>query len=243
MDNETKQEDADWQEQCRYRGVSACYRDPEIPSYKGNPLIEALPPIYREEEVIPLLQYDPGYDEQHRQWAPELRLHLILDAMRFIQPLANHVALEQLLGGLIRSGYVGRNPFARPGYYLKIRTDLERMRENLKAPPLPQSTSREVSVIGLSGVGKSTALRSILALYEQIINHSYYDGQRFTLRQLVYVKLECPQDGSLGGLCKAFLKKWIDCLKRIPIVCMSKMGNVLSTKCSLIWLGSLQDTF
>ena len=113
------------------------------------------------------------------QWAPKLRLHLILDATHFIQHLTNHVVLEQLLGGLIRSGYVGYNPFATKGYYLKNRTSLERM----------------------------AALRSILALYEHIINHSHHDGQRFTLRQLVYVKLECPQDGSLGGLCKAFFKE------------------------------------
>jgi hypothetical protein len=56
-------------------------------------------------------------------------------------------------------------------------------------------------------VGKSTALRSIFALYNQIINYSRYQGQPFTLRQLVYIKLECPQDGSLGGLCKAFFKE------------------------------------
>lgn len=206
---QTEQAESDWRDQpgFRYRGTEARYRDQEIPSYKGNPLIEALPPINTEEETASLLQYDPGYDEQYRQWSPELRLHLILDAVRFIQPLANHIALEQLIGVLLRSGYVDRNPFPRKAHLLKNNASLERVKECLRALHPPQSTGREISVIGLSGVGKSTALRSIFALYDQIINHSRYQDQPFTLRQLVYVKLECPQDGSLGGLCKAFFKE------------------------------------
>ncbi|HEU5374921.1 MAG TPA: AAA family ATPase, partial [Ktedonobacteraceae bacterium] len=210
MYDKNDQEEEDWQEKNRYRGVNAHYRDPEIPSYKGHPFIEALPPIPKEEEVIQLLRYDPGYKEEYRQWASELRLHLILDAIRFIEPLTNHVALQQLLECVLRSGYVGRNPFPRKEHLLESRSRLENLRENLKnglTIPPPQPTGREISVIGYSGVGKSTALRSILALYDQIINHSRYNGELFTFRQLVYVKLECPQDGSLGGLCKAFFKE------------------------------------
>jgi ABC-type dipeptide/oligopeptide/nickel transport system ATPase component len=205
---QNEQEEPDWQDQpdFRYRGSKARYHKQKLDCYKGNPFIEALPPIYKEEEIGPLLRFDPGYDEQCRQWASELRLHLILDALRFVEPLSNHLALAQLLDGLLRSGYVGRNPFPRKAHLLNHRTRLKRMKENLSVLPALQLTGREVSIIGLSGVGKSTALRSIFALYDQIINHSRYHGQLFTVRQLVYLKLECPQDGSPAGLCKAFFK-------------------------------------
>src|SRR6266571_2566355 len=207
--NQNERGETDWQDQpgYRYRGIKACYHKQEIPNYKGNPLLEALIPMLKEEEIGPLLRYDPGYDEQYRQWEPELRLHLIVDALRFVEPLSNHLALAQLLDCLLRSGYVGRNPFPRKAHLLNHRARLERMKAGLSALPLLQSTGREISVIGLSGVGKTTALKSILALYDQIINHGRYRGKPFTLRQLVYVKLECPQDGSLGGLCKAFFKE------------------------------------
>ena len=207
--NQNERGETDWQDQpgYRYRGIKACYHKQEIPNYKGNPLIEALIPMLKEEEIGPLLRYDPGYDEQYRQWEPELRLHLIVDALRFVEPLSNHLALAQLLDCLLRSGYVGRNPFPRKAHLLNHRARIERMKAGLSALPLLQSTGREISVIGLSGVGKTTALKSILALYDQIINHGRYRGKPFTLRQLVYVKLECPQDGSLGGLCKAFFKE------------------------------------
>jgi hypothetical protein len=195
------------QEFCRYRGIEAHYRDVEIPCYKGNPLIEALPPIYSEAEVASLLAYDPGYDEQHRQWSSELRLQLILNATRFIQPLSHHIGLEQLLSGLIRSGYSGRNPFATKAFHFKNQQRLQHLRDGLWVPSPPQATARGGAVVGLSGVGKSTAMNSILGLYDQIINHSRYQGQFLTLRQLVWMKLECPQDGLLSGLCKNFFKE------------------------------------
>ena len=106
--NQNEHGETDWQDQpgYRYRGIKACYHKQEIPNYKGNPLIEALIPMLKEEEIGPLLRYDPGYDEQYRQWEPELRLHLIVDALRFVEPLSNHLALAQLLDCLLRSGYV-----------------------------------------------------------------------------------------------------------------------------------------
>jgi hypothetical protein len=42
---------------------SASYRDPLISSYRGNPLIEALPPILSEEEAMALLAHYPSYDQ------------------------------------------------------------------------------------------------------------------------------------------------------------------------------------
>ena len=50
-------------------------------------------------------------------------------------------------------------------------------------------------------------MNAILALYNQIINHSFYRGQPFTLRQLTWMKLECLYDVSIGQLCKAFFKE------------------------------------
>lgn len=186
-------------------GVKAVYRDPGLECYQGNPLIEALPPIYTEAQVARLLQYAPLYKTSYREMPLEHRLHLILDAVRFIQPLAIHLRLEQCLSRMIRGSYVGRNPYefgAQASYYRQVR-GLAEKEMPLELPP-PAITTRGCSLVGHSGAGKSTAINRILSMYPQVIFHGRYKGRLFTHSQLVYVKLECPYDGLLSGLCKTF---------------------------------------
>src|SRR5258708_1838261 len=67
----------------RGRMVEAEYNDPLIPDYQNNHFIEALPPIWSKERVIDMLQYYPEYQESHREWPAELRLHLIRNVLKF----------------------------------------------------------------------------------------------------------------------------------------------------------------
>ena len=76
-----------------FRGCSehASYGDPIIPGYRGNPLIEALPPIWSSDEVARCLMRYPEYDETQRAWPSELRFHLIRNAVNFFEPLPIHL--------------------------------------------------------------------------------------------------------------------------------------------------------
>ena len=60
------------------------------------------------------------------------------------------------------------------------------------------------TIIGVSGVGKSTAVEKILALYPQRIIHTVYRGKMLAMTQLAWLKLDCPHDGSLKQLCYQF---------------------------------------
>ena len=62
-------------------------------------------------------------------------------------------------------------------------------------------------------MGKSTAVEEILQLYPQVINHSHYHAQDLTLRQIVWLKLDCPFDGSIKGLCLNFFQALDDLLQ------------------------------
>lgn len=64
-----------------------------------------------------------------------------------------------------------------------------------------ESLLESLSLIGCSGSGKSTTLNRILATYPQVIFHEKYN---FT--QIVYLKLDCPHDGSLKNLCYHFFR-------------------------------------
>ena len=62
------------------------------------------------------------------------------------------------------------------------------------------------NIVGISGIGKSLAVERILRLYPQVIHHSKYKDRKFTFSQIVWLKLDCPFDGGLKGLCINFFQ-------------------------------------
>ena len=189
----------------RGRAAHAVYRDPGIPDYRGNPFIEALPPIMTEEEAGAALARFPSYEEEHRQAPDQLRFHLIQCGMRFFAPLPVHLDLERRFSCLIRGGYVGRNP-AAAGFWRGVREAANAIDADWQAPNGLWSTAAGFNIVGISGVGKSTAIASVLDLYDQVIHHGHYRGRNLTLAQMVWLKLDCPYDGSPRGLCINFFQ-------------------------------------
>ncbi|MBD1898899.1 ATP-binding protein [Trichocoleus sp. DQ-A3] len=189
----------------------ASYRDPQISSYRGNPLIEALPPILAEEEAMMLLAHYPSYDQNERTLPNHLRFHLVRNALKFVEPLPIHLDLEQRFSCMIRTGYEARNPLTP-----EFRRDFQKRLNALDSDGFSQnhlrSTATGFTIIGISGVGKTTAVEAILSLYPQVIVHSHYDNRDFTLMQIVWLKLDCPFDGSIKGLCLNFFQALDDLL-------------------------------
>lgn len=172
--------------------TKAEYLPQAIEEYKGNPLIEALPPILSPEKAADLLTVEPGYHAAERELDALYRFHCIQRLSRYFQPLDTHIDIEQRISRSIRQGYVDRNPVAAfPG------NDFRGIR----------STAAGFTVIGMSGIGKTTALERVLSLYPQCITHTRYGGASFYLKQLVWMKLDCPYDGSIKGLCLNFFSE------------------------------------
>jgi hypothetical protein len=191
-------------------GVTATYREAELPEYCGNPLIEALPPMYSEIQARDLLKYYPIVDPAIRAKPSHIRTHAVVNAADFFAPLPIHLALQQQLDRIIRSGYLNRNPMA-PGYWPGTNRAIAEMRERYKnskvRPNAPHATApRGFTFIGVSGIGKSTAMKRILAMYDQIIYHSCYDGKPFTHVQITWLHMQCPRKGNLSVLVKNFFQ-------------------------------------
>jgi len=190
--------------------VIAEYSDQLLVEYKGNPLIEALPPILSKDQFVEASQECPTFDESERNLDSWVRLHCVERLLRFFQPLERHIDLEQKISRVLRQGYLARNPLA-PVYATRlsqINKSIKSAREDKTASfaryvNTPSSASG-FTVIGVSGVGKSTAVNRILGLYPQIILHSEYQGTPLNAYQIVWLKLDCPHAGSLKGLCIDF---------------------------------------
>lgn len=169
--------------------VKAEYHSQIIDEYRGNPLIEALPSILSSGKAADLLTVEPGYHRAKRDLDSLYRFHCIQRLSRYFQPLDTHIDIEQRVSRSIRQSYVDRNPVAS-----FTENDYRGVR----------STAAGFTVIGMSGVGKTTAMERVLSLYPQCIVHTRYADAPFYLKQLVWLKLDCPYDGSLKGMCLNF---------------------------------------
>jgi len=192
------------------RQVEAEYLPQVITGYKNNPFIEALPPIFEEEEVALKIARFPDHNEGQRKLGKQTRLHLIQQISDYVQPLPSHLVVEQRLSRMMRHGYKSRNPLSRESvkqFHIGFRSILESgvNDEGVNLAGI-RSTASGFAILGVSGQGKTTAMESSLLLYPQVIHHSTYQGQPFIRKQLVWLKLNCPYDGSLKGLCINFLQ-------------------------------------
>ena len=191
--------------------VPAKYSEQLVCSYRDNPLIEALPSILSEEEAVTLLTRYPSYHESERQLPNHLRLHLAQNALQFFQPLPVHLDLEQRFSRLIRAGYQVRNPITAD-FYRYFSEQIHTIESNKVPQSHSRSSANGFTIIGISGIGKTTAIEAILSLYPQVIIHSNYNQRALTLMQIVWLKLDCPFDGSIKGLCFNFFQAVDDIL-------------------------------
>lgn len=192
----------------------ANYKKQPLTEYNGNPLIEALPKILSKEEYIDAVTNYPLFNESDRYLPPEIRLQCVMRMTHYFQPLSKHIDLEQRISRIIRHGYLSRNPL-HARHIMRLReikklviSENKEERENL-LNYLSSSNSDPTgfTLIGISGVGKTTGLRSVLNLYPQVIVHHEYNGTPFNFYQIVWLRLECPHAGSLKGLCGEFFQE------------------------------------
>ncbi|WP_394132720.1 ATP-binding protein [Marinobacter nauticus] len=183
----------------------AKYRDAEIREYEGQPLINALPPINSPQDTARMRARFPKVDEAEKVLPAHIRRHAMMRILdQFLYPTKSHLQLEQMISSMIRRGYLSRN-IAAPDYQRNLddvgHTDFNVIARNAGNEALVSS------IIGCSGTGKSTAVEAILKTYPQAIYHPEYQHA-----QLVWLKVECPHDGSVKNLCTNFFRAVDDAL-------------------------------
>lgn len=189
--------------------MKTAYMPQMIEDYRRNPYIEALPPILAASETIDAMTVTPGYNVGERELDAHYRFHCVHRLFRYFQPLDTHIDIEQRISRAIRQGYISRNPLGAKYVQQMRRCDdavTARSFEPIEFNAI-KSTAAGFTIIGMSGVGKTTAMERVLSLYPQCITHTSYDGQPFYCKQLTWLKLDCPFDGSIKGLCINFFSE------------------------------------
>lgn len=220
------------------REEDAAYHFLDIPGHDGNPLPEALGPFLSREEVARRLTYLPDVRPSDRLRPIRDRYELIWEATDFYKPMSQVIQLEEKFSRLARAGYKWRNPFD-PWHQRRVHGRVDSLaaghvsdlngaggvlHTTQSGEPFgrgPHRRSRPLvtglTVLGLGGVGKSSAFWEILNLYPQVIRHTRYpgpayrgrwdgpaEGRPFTQTQIVWLYLPCPHNRSTNTLCRYF---------------------------------------
>lgn len=183
------------------KDVPAEYQAITAPAaYEGNPLIEALPRIFSEDDVDTDLRYYPKAATAAELGLPiHERIHCVSALEDLVIPLPVAFEVEAALSVLIRRGYAARNPFDR-AWRRQIFGIKEEMSKPIAEYQVRSKSVPAIMVTGVSGGGKTTLVESLLEMYPQTIIHRKYKDESFNVKQLVWIGVNASFDASLRGL-------------------------------------------
>jgi hypothetical protein len=193
--------------------TSAEYVEQDIDEFRGNPFLEALPEFLGGDELRRKMAHYPAYDPAVRGQSPEKRRLAAGGLLYYRQPVGIHLELAFRLTNLLRWGYVARNPI-HPAFQSSVHARTGALAVRGKADKLvvgsnglgvefwPSATG--LTLLGITGIGKTAMTEMWMKLYPQMIVHTQYDGRPFVNTQIVYLRLQCPRDGSIHSLIRNF---------------------------------------
>lgn len=172
--------------------ITAQYRELSLAKYRDNPLIESLPaPL----TAGILMQRTMALPRTPTNLASHTRLERKMLAedigCAFVTPQLTLRLYEEVYIRLCE-GYLARNPLVS-----KVQQSLHRIRDPFSAPLPGAKTSAASSLfIGPTGLGKTAVVRSVFSQFPVVISHTQYRGHPLLLKQIVYLKIDCPSNGS-----------------------------------------------
>lgn len=214
----------------------ADYRTSQNPKFVNNPLIECLEGTMdyvdffkkvhstRPESRKDALKFDPIRREEF----------LSLLKGSFFVPSNRLYQLYKNINTTLFASYHLRNPLTKNKVVEISYRDIQSAINTFEP-----TNSLSFSLIGVSGVGKTTAINRILSLYPKGISHSKIDCDYFV--QVPFVKIECPKDSSIKDLCTYFFN---DLDKTLGTTTYSKIfgGNRATGQSMVIAMSKLVDS-
>lgn len=225
------------------RVESAIYQDAILPEHRGNPLIEALPAKKAWENVMEVFSNYPDYSEEIADHPDPLVRDEYLNRIEEIrQPLTDYQACFRAVERAIKKGYSAKNPLSPTTaqylhYLVDERPDIE------PRTGFFQPKGDGLTLIGESGVGKTSMVEQVLGYFPNVIEHGAYKGQLLEFKkQVVWVKVDCPSNSSVRDLCEEILSTLdltLDRVKTKPAGTIGALVRQLEQRMKSSFLGIL----
>lgn len=165
----------------------------------SNPLITALPNRLTSTELAAAMQHRPITPKNVSELPLDQRPFLINAYKEIFAPTVQTLSIAHSMQRLLFDGLAARDPRQSTAKSFIYKA------ASLKGAPLNKCSwwpgyAAGMVVEGITGTGKSQAVDRYLQLLPQVIEHEHMPdcGWR-SLKQLVYLKVHMPSDGSRGG--------------------------------------------
>ncbi|MDD6588328.1 MAG: ATP-binding protein [Anaerobutyricum hallii] len=190
-----------FQETSGYSIVSAEYIQCEGKA-KGNPLIEALPPLLNEEGRKATFNHGVILPENLDEMSLQQKLDSLECLLDFRTELPMDSKFEYHFHKAIRESYLKRETMHSSQSNIKVHTGDGVIEQNQKLIPTNMSEPVEgISITGIGGSGKSTSVNAVLDLYPQTIIHNMGTVDQFV--QIPYLIVNIHPDYNIGSVYEA----------------------------------------
>jgi hypothetical protein len=177
---------------------SATAHDP----YAGNSLIAQLGPIRsRPETLKALVEFPPRPPKDIATIPRHVRLHMLMSVRDLHVPSVEELQLYETMDMMIRQNYHHLQPSSSSTWSM-ISGEEARYRPPVTAP------TYGAAVVGVSGSGKTQAIRRCLSTFPQTIQHTSFFRMVNGLQQVVWLSLDVPAGGKATDLAAALMTAW-----------------------------------
>lgn len=178
--------------------VDAIYMARDEDQGVNNPLVRALPRLINEDSVLAAFRSAPVFDVADRDLSVSARVHRVGSLSLYVETLTCHPGLIESIFRIVTQGYAWRNPFMNVREHVRVHYAMSMNGDGIvPIVPLRPSHAAGFALFGVSGVGKTTSLNRTLSFFPPVIRHKEL---RDSCLQVVWLKVDCPPDGSLNQL-------------------------------------------
>jgi len=178
-----------------------------LQAMQSNPLTSGLPPRMDDKELFARLRASPITPENVLEIPLQARQELVTVFKQIFVPTPQSLKISSHIQDMLYTGLHHRDPRAAHNRRFVFESGNVKGREIGEVPWWSSYATGSV-IEGITGTGKSHVVDAFLRLFPQVVDHGANEQAGWkALKQLVWLKVHMPSDGTRGGFLQgAFLE-------------------------------------